>query len=165
MAVDALAAAEKFATTATGEQIARNIIEDAAALRYYWRRRTPNADLTVVEQDGGLTRGNVADPLHPEPDTLIQRVRSFSALDTAFEFRANAVQSLIEQGGGSPALASVLGSARGLAAVGRTAFFAGDLVDGALLMQMATVVLDVATSLTPGVSWGRDIYEAVTGRI
>ena len=83
--------------------------------------------------------------------------------DTAFEFRANAVQSLIEQGGGSPALASVLGSARGLAAVGRTAFFAGDLVDGALLMQMATVVLDVATSLTPGVSWGRDIYEAVTG--
>ncbi|MBI2601426.1 MAG: hypothetical protein HYW48_00070 [Deltaproteobacteria bacterium] len=30
--------------------------------------------------------------------------------------------------------------------------------------ELANLSLDLATSLTPGVSWGRDIYEAVTGK-
>lgn len=36
--------------------------------------------------------------------------------------------------------------------------------EGHIAATIADVALDLATSFTPGVSWGRDIYEAITGK-
>ncbi len=36
-------------------------------------------------------------------------------------------------------------------------------VIGHVATRIADSLLDVAVSLTPGIGWGRDVYEAVTG--
>ncbi|MBP6219366.1 MAG: pre-toxin TG domain-containing protein [Oligoflexales bacterium] len=48
--------------------------------------------------------------------------------------------------------------------VSREHYLKDEFEEGKIAAQVADVLLDLATSLTPGVSWGRDLYEAVSGK-
>ncbi len=44
------------------------------------------------------------------------------------------------------------------------AYTANDLESATLALRVATGVLDVAISITPGIGWAKDVYEAATGK-
>jgi hypothetical protein len=81
-----------------------------------------------------------------------------------FDNEAASVQGLISSGQATALQSNVLSQSTDLKNKASAAFFGGDLIDGKRMMRMALAILNVATSLTPGISWGRDIYEAVTGK-
>src|SRR5262245_24798451 len=92
------------------------------------------------------------------------RARNFEDARASFDAKAHMLQNIFDQGGGTAIQRSALNGAQSLAGYGQKAFYGGNVLEGSRLMTMALVVLDVATSITPGISWGRDIYEATTGR-
>lgn len=163
VAENALSAARRFAANQGGQILAQMLVKDSASIRYFGTGQVNHMEITVVGDDGQVSRAIITDPNALPSDSLIERARRFDDDRAFFDVRAKTVQDIIDQGQGTPIQRSALLQATTLSTAAHRAFYGGDVVTGAQLMQFAMVVLDVATSLTPGVSWGRDIYEAVTG--
>ena len=58
----------------------------------------------------------------------------------------------------------ILGLATDSLRASRDYYLEDKFEDGRIAGQIADVLLDLATSLTPGISWVRDVYEAVSGK-
>lgn len=58
---------------------------------------------------------------------------------------------------------SVLDFATGSMKISRDSYLADEFDEGNIAAEIADTLLDLATSMTPGVSWARDVYEAISG--
>ncbi|XNY04005.1 pre-toxin TG domain-containing protein (plasmid) [Sinorhizobium meliloti] len=163
LSATALGLADQFQGADAATNLTDALIEDSAAIRYVASGEMKRLDLTFVDDDGNISRGPVDDIAHLPAETLISQALRFNDASLSFSTRARTLHDLIDENGTDLQKRS-LGFADRLAAQASSVFYSGQTVDGLMLMTLATVTLDLVTSLTPGVSWGRDIYESVTGR-
>lgn len=161
-ASNALRSADRFVDA--DPRYAHDLLRDAQALRLWASGSLDRLELSVVSDDGGVSRRLVTNPDSLPPDALISRVRRMDAGMTLFLQRSGAIRSTIAQGQATGEQIRAVNSAEKVAAAAETSFFSGDLIDGEMLLRLASGILDIATSLTPGISWGRDVYEAIAGK-
>lgn len=157
----ALRGAERFA--GAGSRFAQDLVTDSAAIRLLASGVRNTVELTMVYDNGTVARVRVDDLSKLPREALIARVRDMDAQEVTFTTRAEAIDAELGRSAGTYKHRA-LGVAQGVAISARSVFDSGDVVDGARIMRYGMAVLDVAVSLTPGIGWGRDVYEAVTGR-
>lgn len=151
--------------TLGGRVLADQLILDSASLRFAAAGRIPHPEFAFVERDGSISRRPVSNLEDLPSNALINVNRRFYRDDTYF--RTSAAQLRSELNAGAPFAgrrSEIADTADQLAIRARGAFRAGDMLAAESYMAMAIGVLDVATRFIPGVSWGRDVYEAVSGR-
>jgi hypothetical protein len=146
-----------------GEAIANALVLDAASLRYVERGALSQASLSSVAADGSIIEYAYEGGLVPER-TLLSRAERFDIESRILAQQQSLAGTAL---GGSaidlrPRLDALNLSTR-LGNNAQDAFFAGQILDGEALLEVATIAADLVTSWTPGVSWGRDIYEALIG--
>jgi len=147
------------------QSLSNQLVLDSAALRFAAAGKIPQAEFAFVEKDGSIVRRPVSNLDELPPNTLISITRRFYRDDTYFRVSMGQLRS--ELNAGAPFAGrrvEVANVAEGLAVRARDALRAGDPLSAGTLMTMAIGVLDVATRFLPVVSWGRDVYEAVSGR-
>lgn len=162
---DLLAEAE-FATASTGSagnRLADELVRDSASLRFAAAGRV-GATIAVVRPDGSIDRVALADPRQIPDNALVNLVRNFRYDQDYFRTAAVRLHGELAAGASFAGRRSeVLGTARTLSDRARSSFASGDIAEARTWLTMAIGVLDVATRFIPGVDWGRDVYEAVTG--
>ena len=119
----------------------------------------------MVHPDGRIDRVALADVSRLPDNALVNVVRTFR-YDQDF-FRAGAARlhgELAAGGSFAGRRGAVLGTAHNLYDYAQASFADGDLGAARAWLTMAVGALDIATRFIPGVDWGRDVYEAVSGR-
>ena len=95
----------------------------------------------------------------PKPKTVVQtpgEKRVQKARDYLEYAKENAPQGVITD--------RLLGASEVVLDKALESYNQGDAEIGDLLQEVSLTLTDIALSLTPGVGWGKDIYEAFTGR-
>ena len=168
LASEALAAAEHFEMSRmpSGTRIAEDLLRDARATRQVALGNLDTLTLTTIDGEGHFGRVQIAGPQVPVPaNTLIAVVREFDRQQTLLAARAGAVHSALQAD--VPAAQrrrEVVGVSDDLRGSSRVLFYQGRIAEGEIALSFAWAVLDIASSWTPGISWGRDIYEAIAGK-
>jgi hypothetical protein len=147
-----------------GNRVMDELIRDSASLRFAADGGL-GGTIAVVGTDGTISRVVLTDPRQLPANALLNMVRNFR-YDQDF-FRTGAVQLDGELAGGASFAgrrAEVLSSARDMYDRASAIFRGGDVAEARAWLTMAIGALDIATRFIPGVDWGRDVYEAVTGR-
>jgi hypothetical protein len=149
--------------TADGEVVATALRGDAASLRFYERGVIPQASVTVVGADGSLqSRAYTGGPL--PVDSIVERIERFDIQRLILgQQQALARVALAGDAVDKRPRQSMLTFSERLSGSAGQAFYSGRILDGEALLEVAQVAADLVTAWTPGVSWGRDVYEAVTG--
>jgi hypothetical protein len=158
----ALNAANAFKANAPA--LSNALLRDAAAIRFLGSGKRATAELTTVLDDGSISTAVVNDLTKLPPDTLLARSDHFGEEMSTFQIRKSSLQAAIDDGRADAVQIRSVLSADDVRQRAQGLFFSGDVIDGEKAMKAALLILDVATSLTPFVSEGRDIYEAVTGK-
>ena len=78
--------------------------------------------------------------------------------------RRNAIREKVKHMNHSVIRTRYVNIATSSIAASRDFYIANKFESGMIAANMAETALDLATTWTPGVSWGRDIYEALTGK-
>lgn len=145
-------------------RLVNELIRDAASLRFAAAGRLA-ASVSVVTKEGGIERMALTDPNHLPDNALVNVVRTFRYDQDYFQSSATRLQNELASGSGyGGRRGAVLDAARDLDSRASVSFAAGDIAAARVWVKMAIGVLDVATRFIPGIDWGRDIYEAVSGR-
>jgi hypothetical protein len=145
-------------------RFAQDLLRDAAAIRYFRAGELPEPRLTAIT-DGAIIRVPIPDLDALPQQTLLARVRTFDNEEAWFSARASTVRANLTQGSVDVQRhREVLVEAERISSSASSIFYGGDPVDGEQLIHIAVAILDIASSWTPGVSWARDVYEAVSGR-
>ena len=166
MADRELSIADKFAqaNTPASASISSDLVADAQSLRYANKGELSTPSLTVVNANGGLDRSSLPNLKALPSGNLVGRCEQFDASSQALRTEITALRGAISQDDPSAARrTSLLAEADALSATATTIYYGGNLQDGERALRMAHALVDVASRFIPGVSWGRDVYEAVTG--
>jgi Pre-toxin TG len=162
-----LRVADRFALSKTdmADAIAKQLVVDSASLRFSARDTGVNPSITTVSVDGELRQVAVSFDQALPPDSILAKVDSFEAERSTLQAQVNAVRLTIPPDAPDSAQRlTVLTDAERIDSIGESLFWSGSLADGQRALNMAVSLLDVATRFIPGVNWGRDVYEATTGR-
>ena len=160
----ALAAARQFVGSPEGERIIDQLILDSTALRQLTTGQRSTLELATLDDDGNWRRTTVTDAANLPADTLLVRTEDFNRRQALYVAAAAAVQSTLGSTGESAATRrAALQGANRLASIASSTFALGNLLAGSDLLECAYITLDITLSLTPGIGWGRDIYEALVG--
>lgn len=164
LAREALDDARRFAGRDGGARVVEELLKDSAAARFFGTGARPRLELAALDAQGRWTRVAVGDPAQLPADTLLAQVAAFRRTEVGYGARAEIARGTLDAGDPqAPKRARVLSASDRLAAIASETFFSGELAEGRALLHYATRVLDLAVSLTPGVGWARDVYEAVSG--
>ncbi len=166
LAQEALSIAETFAAsgTAQGVTYANYLIRDSSAIRYWKLGELPNLRIAAVSAEGLIERRVIADIESLAAETLIANNREFQTRYSLFQSQLKSVEGgLRDDAPNRDRRLVITRTAETIALSAKRSFYSGDLSDGITLLQMAYAVLDVATNFVPGVSWGRDVFEAISG--
>jgi Pre-toxin TG len=158
--------AKQFAgrSTATSQAIAQALLADAKSLRYAKSGEIPHAGYSITN-DGQFARSDLGADGNPPADSILARGEAFNASTALFQQRADAVLASLNPSDANYAPRKTLvQSAMDMSVKASGLFFSGDLDNGERAQRAAFAVLDLATRFIPGVSWGRDVYEAVSGK-
>ncbi len=148
-----------------GGPVARALLEDSASLRYDQSGRLPTADIAVVQPDGSIVRQPLTDPANLPDNALVNVVRNFRRDQDYYRTSAGALRNQLAAGAPfATRREAALDAADGLFVRAQASFSAGDIAESRAWLSMALATLDVATRFIPGVDWGRDVYEALSGR-
>ena len=115
----------------------------------YGERLLDKLDKEQPIPTGTLPSGN-APPLTPGQE--------FVSVERSFSDYAR------KQAGGDPIKNRVLDVADDFLGKAEKEYDAGNKEEAETLKTLATTLVDIGLSITPGVSWGRDVYEALTGK-
>ena len=143
LAKEALSAARKFGTSESATGVTRGLIKEARQLR--------------IESEFAQ-QTQAAAPLAARVQRFEQRDRVHSESLKSAEFTINAGAPLPAHAQRSVELAHLFQNES------KTQFWSGLLGEGEALQKVGLELLDVALTLTPGVSVGKDAYELVTGK-
>lgn len=147
-----------------GNRVIDELIRDAASLRFAAKGQL-GATIAVIERDGSIQRVPLVNPMHVPENALVNVTRKYR--NDREHFLTGAAQLDSELGGGTQFAgrrSDILGTARDLYAQAASHFSSGDIAKARAFMAMAIGALDIATRFIPGIDWGRDVYEAATGR-
>lgn len=163
---EVLQLARRFAAQKTirGDEIAEALIEDAASIRFASAGSLSTASSTVIDRNGAISRRSDAVE-QTSTESLVEHARTFEAralsLQRQQRFARQALEGNVE---GQGSRVAALQLSEDLSSVAGTSFFAGDVRTAEGLQIAAQIILDLVTSWTPGISLGRDVYEAASGR-
>jgi hypothetical protein len=144
--------------------LANDMLLDAASIRFAKRGALKTAQITVVQPDGSLA----SVPWKPSEgfpaNALVQRSRAFSAVDGAYVAESSALRQVLSGGGpNATERGAVLDTADTAEQLASQSFYSGNILTGERLQRFAMGMADIASRFIPGVNWGRDVYEAVSG--
>lgn len=156
--------ANRFASEPGGRRIVEELITDSAAVRQLARGGSSTLQISAVDNQGRWRRAEVTDVDHLLADSVLARTEAFSERLSVYRAQSAGLRSTIGAGDedASYRRAASDGADR-LAADAERRFYGGDLVSGADLLAVANATLDLGLSLTPGIGWARDVYEALYG--
>ena len=165
-AIDSLAVAKQFASmqNPTSDKIARELIGQAESARYN-SEGYMHAVRHVVANGNTIT--TQLGPPEAGTNDVVTRAKSFELLLASGQSRAKAVESASKTGVDSVTIerrANALAASDFLFKAARTSFYSGDFVFGEQLARIGLGFLDVASSVVPGISWARSVYELFTGK-
>lgn len=156
-------AAERFAlnTQPSANAIVEAILEDALAQRH---AGAAAPTLSVISDTGEISRVPFTGGDLP-PTSILTRVDAFQNRSAVLaQQQAVARQALSADAVDVEPRRRALEASEGLLARGQDEFYKGSVAQGEGLLEAAELVADLVTSWTPGISWGRDIYESVSGK-
>lgn len=161
-----VSAAWKFSEQ-QGSSGAQSILDalllDAASIRYNQTGALRRLNLTFIDQNGALVRRDRM-PNQSLDNSLLARSEAFSTESTRISRMIEAGLTGLDPGApGSRERREVLVTAQRVERKSTLSFYSGRLLDGEAMLEVAKSLLNLATSLPPGVSWGRDVFEALTG--
>lgn len=153
-------------TQNNGGVIVDSLLLDAANLRYESQGLLSNPEIAIVNEDGTIVREALADYEDLPENALLNVVRRFQLDQEFYKSASSSLRNSLSFGAPYASRRSeVLGVADSLFARASTSFYDAQRIDEAqAFLSMALGVLDIATNFIPGVDWGRDVYEAVTGK-
>jgi hypothetical protein len=161
-----LSLAKQFAgrSTSTAQEISRALLGDAKSLRYAKRGEIAHARYST--DDGGrLASSDLASDSVVPPQSILARGDAFNASSLLLQQRAHTVSASLNPSDANFAQrATLVQSALTISAQASGLFYSGDLDNGERGQQAAFAILDLATRFVPGVNWGRDVYEAISGK-
>ncbi|MBP6218910.1 MAG: pre-toxin TG domain-containing protein [Oligoflexales bacterium] len=112
-------------------------------------------------------RSDRATPYQPQPYTPSQNIRDLTQATQYFKDqvrRRNEVREQIKSMDQYEKRSEILNYATESLKISRDYYDNDEIEEGKIAAGVADVLLDLATSLTPVVSWGRDLYEAISGK-
>jgi len=161
-----LAMAKRFSDhqTQASQAIAQVLLGDAKSLRYAKSGEIPHAGYSTSNR-GQLGRSDLGADGVPPANSILARGEGFEASNALLRQRADAIMASLKPGDANYSQReNLVQTATAIDGKATEAFFSGDLDDGERAQRAAFAVLDLATRFVPGVNWGRDVYEAVTGK-
>jgi hypothetical protein len=166
-ALEDIEAARRFSSTQTpeGQKIASALLDDAAALRYFRAGKLSKISYSTITPDGVLGRSETG-PGQPIPkDAITQVISHFEGDSAVYNLKLNAAKSVVQSGiTDFQQRQDVLQTSSKLGSMAGSLFYDGEPSKASTILKYATVLIDVATAWAPGISWGRSIYEVVTGK-
>ncbi len=116
-----------------------------------------------IARSGNLDSSRDSTETRSQAEAVRQRVEQFQSQDQALSDRVTSARTQVS---GSPQKwrAESVELAHTVQEQSREEFWSGNLVEGEAFQQGAFILVDVALSLTPGVSVGKDFYELVHGK-
>jgi hypothetical protein len=145
--------------------LASDLVLDAASIRYAQSGSLGSARITVVNDDGSLA----SIPYQPAngfpANALVQKAREFASGDTLYSMQSSTLRQALSNGASdSQRRGAVLDRADNAEQLAKSAFASGDVLTAGRLQKFALGMVDIATRFIPGINWGRDVYEATTGK-
>lgn len=137
------------------EKVKRNIGSLYPALQILMKKRKEALE-NPIPADSGLSGFNLRTPENtPEFIKLKSTIEHYNyvknELDSSDVADSEAKQTFLELANSGIVIADEY-------------YFAGEESDGDEALNFAKNILDLGLSFTPGVGWGKDVYEAATGR-
>ncbi|MFZ3119200.1 MAG: pre-toxin TG domain-containing protein [Variovorax sp.] len=137
------------------------LLEDALAQRL---AGAADRTISVISDSGEISRVPYMGGDLP-PTSILRRVDAFQNRSAVLaQQQAVARQALSSDAVDVEPRRRALEASEGLLARGQDEFYKGSVARGEGLLEAAELVADLVTSWTPGISWGRDIYESVSGK-
>lgn len=159
-ALYALGKAEEFAAAGSGA-IADALVLQAKAYRYAREEGLSSVPTATVNPDDSISWGA---PTSPDR-VLVNMVRKFDTTrSTLATQRAELRRSITGDTLADRQRRAAIDISERLSDQAAATFYQGSFREGQGALEMAGAVLDTATRFIPGVSWGRDIIEAISGR-
>ncbi|MGP4691972.1 pre-toxin TG domain-containing protein [Agrobacterium cavarae] len=149
--------------SSAGTAVSDALISDAASLRYKERGLVSRPTISVVSADGTIVQQAYSEGALPR-ESILSRAERFEDERKILNQQQSLARTALSEGAidGEQRLAA-LGLSERLTTEARGVFFSGLFAEGDTLLEIAKVTADLATAWTPGVSWGRDVYEAISG--
>ncbi len=145
--------------------ITRELLRDSASLRFAATGRLARAEISVVKPDGTIAREPLSNIQNLPENALLNVARNFRLDQDYYRTTATALRNTLDAGAPyAGRRGAILDVADGLLGHSQESFIAGDLPQAQAWLEMALGTLDIATRFIPGVDWGRDVYELVSGR-
>ena len=149
-----------FSNEPSANSLVEALLEDALSQRL----SGANLTLSVISDTGEISRVPYTGGDLP-PTSILARVDAFQNRSAVLaQQHAVARQALGPDAADIEPRRRALETSEGLLARGQEKFYRGSVAEGEGLLEAAEIVADLVTSWTPGISWGRDIYESVSGK-
>lgn len=145
-------------------RIVDELVRDSASIRFAAAGRL-GATIAIVRPDGSIGRVPLIDSQQIPENALVNVAHKYRN-DREY-FQAGAAKLDSELAGGTRFAgrrSEILDTARDLYGRANTSFSSGKIAEARTWISMAIGALDIATRFIPGIDWGRDVYEAVSGR-
>lgn len=146
-----------------GEAIASALVLDAASLRFAESGALPEASLSTIAPNGEIVRRPYVGGAIPG-NAIVMRVQRFDSESKFLDQQQSLARTALADGtlDRRPRLAALNLSTQ-MSGAARGVFYSGEILDGEALLETAKAVANLVTAWAPGISWGRDIYETITG--
>lgn len=142
-----------------------HLLTDAAALRYSHSTQIQGVEVATIENDGTIARRIIPSLDDIPANALSVAVRSYRLRVQFFKEGTAALRRTLSSGTPHAFRRSkVADTGDVLANLAGELFFEGDIQAARAALDMALASVDIATRFLPGISWGRDVYEAVSGK-
>lgn len=137
------------------------LLEDALSQRH---TGATDRTISVISDTGEISRVPYRGGDLP-PASVLKRVDAFQNRSAVLaQQQAVARQALSPDAVDVEPRRRALEASEALLARGQSEFYKGAVAQGEGLLEAAQLVADLVTSWAPGISWGRDIYESVSGK-
>jgi hypothetical protein len=144
--------------------IASALTQDAKSLRYAKGGKLDEASYSYIS-DGRIIQSPLDPGNIPPESSILARGEVFQANSAIIDQQVAIVgNSLMADDPNVAPRRVLLQVATSLTQKSSDLFFGGNLSGGEQVQKVAFLTLDLATRFTPGVNWGRDVYEALTGK-
>lgn len=152
-------------STQASTMLREQLLTDAAALRYSHNAQIQGIEIATIEDDGTIARRTVPSLDQVPANALSVAVRSYRLRVQFYREGTAALRRTLSSGAPHAFRRSkVADTGDTLANLAGELFFEGDINAARVALDMALASVDIATRFLPGISWGRDVYEAVSGK-
>lgn len=148
----------------TTVEFSSELLKDSRAIRQYATGKTKELRLTIVDEDGKISRQIIDGKTSRLQDTLIQRKIAFDEKQA----RVDHIRSSATTGGVNTTqkenYSRVAPYVDNFQSTSRKLFYEGDIIGGEVAAELALQLSSAAIGLIPVVGFAKDLQELVTGK-